>query len=108
MRIDEIRELFAYDSWANDRVFDALEELSDSELRQDLSSSLGSLFETFYQNVVVVFGGGDIVVLAAVVLYSILHTLHSTCYTLCKVLCTTYNRHVDTCHYFSYHIYMLC
>lgn len=39
MTLDEIRTLFAFNRWANDRILDACRELSHDELIRDLGSS---------------------------------------------------------------------
>lgn len=46
MMIEEIRELFAYNRWANGRLLDAAGELSDEELRRDLGGSFSSVHGT--------------------------------------------------------------
>ena len=46
-RADEIRELFAYDRWAADRLLDAASGLSDDQLTRDLGSSFPSVLATF-------------------------------------------------------------
>lgn len=45
-RVDEIRELFAYNRWANRRVLDAAARLSPEQLSRDLGSSFPSVRET--------------------------------------------------------------
>ena len=42
----EIRELFEYNAWANQRMFDAVSGLSPEELNRDLKSSFPSVRET--------------------------------------------------------------
>lgn len=44
--IDEIRELYAYDRWANRLILDAASELGADELERDLGSSFSSVRET--------------------------------------------------------------
>ena len=46
MNVEDIRELFAYNAWANRRVFDALAQLPASQYTQDLKSSFGSIHGT--------------------------------------------------------------
>lgn len=46
-RADEIRELFAYDRWAADRLLDAASPLSHAQLTRDLGSSFPSVLDTF-------------------------------------------------------------
>jgi uncharacterized damage-inducible protein DinB len=46
MTIQELRKLFAYDAWATNRVFDALAQVPQSDLRRDLKGSHGGLFGT--------------------------------------------------------------
>lgn len=43
MNPDTYRELFAYDEWANHRVWDCLDRLTDEQFTTDLSYSVGSL-----------------------------------------------------------------
>jgi uncharacterized damage-inducible protein DinB len=45
-RMDEIRDLYAYNRWANRRVLDAAARLSPEELSRDLGSSFPSVRET--------------------------------------------------------------
>ncbi len=44
--IEEIRELYAYTTWANDRVLDAVAELDAAAFTKDLGSSFPSVRET--------------------------------------------------------------
>lgn len=44
--LDEMRDLFAYHWWANDRLITAVANLSDSELDRDLGSSFPSVRAT--------------------------------------------------------------
>lgn len=46
-RIDELRELFAYNRWANLRLLDAAAALDDDALARDLGSSFPSVLATF-------------------------------------------------------------
>lgn len=46
MNIQEIKKLFAYNAWANNRIFEALSKISESEYRRDLKTSHGSLAGT--------------------------------------------------------------
>ncbi|PYX97910.1 MAG: damage-inducible protein DinB [Acidobacteria bacterium] len=41
------KELYAYNTWANDRAFDAAEPLHADLLKRDLGNSFGSLHDTF-------------------------------------------------------------
>jgi uncharacterized damage-inducible protein DinB len=43
MNIDELRTLFAYDSWANDLLFEAARRLPGESIRRDLGTSHQSL-----------------------------------------------------------------
>lgn len=45
-RVDEIRELFAYNRWANLRVLEAVRALSEEQFTQDLGSSFSSVRDT--------------------------------------------------------------
>jgi uncharacterized damage-inducible protein DinB len=46
MRMDELRTLFAYDSWANELLLDAVKKLPADTLRRDLGTSHQSLLGT--------------------------------------------------------------
>jgi uncharacterized damage-inducible protein DinB len=46
MNISDIRRLFDYTEWANQLTIDAAENLSDEQLRRDLSTSHRSIFGT--------------------------------------------------------------
>ena len=46
MTIDEMRDLYAYDDWANNRAFAAAESLSDAEARATIVSSFPSVLAT--------------------------------------------------------------
>ena len=46
MALKELRKLYAYNRWANLRMLDALEELTDAELGRDLKSSFPNLAAT--------------------------------------------------------------
>lgn len=46
MTIDEVRELFAYDAWANARVFEAASALPAEQLDQSIASSFPSVAAT--------------------------------------------------------------
>ncbi len=46
MNIQEIKRLFAYNAWANNRVFESLSRIPDPEYLRDLKSSHGSLAGT--------------------------------------------------------------
>jgi uncharacterized damage-inducible protein DinB len=46
-RADEIRELFAYNGWANQRLLEAASGLSADEVTRDLGSSFPSVLATF-------------------------------------------------------------
>ena len=43
MTKDDIRLLFAYNAWANNRIFDALARLPEEDYRRDLKSSHGGI-----------------------------------------------------------------
>lgn len=42
-RLDEIQELFEYNRWANERILDAVSNLSEDEFTRDLGSSFASI-----------------------------------------------------------------
>jgi uncharacterized damage-inducible protein DinB len=46
MKIDELRTLFAYDTWATDLLLDAVKALSEETIRRDLGTSHQSLLGT--------------------------------------------------------------
>jgi uncharacterized damage-inducible protein DinB len=46
MTINEIRELFTYNAWANNRLFDIIEQVPPEQYMQDIKSSHGSLHGT--------------------------------------------------------------
>jgi uncharacterized damage-inducible protein DinB len=46
MTINEIRELYAYNAWANNRIFDIIEQVPPEQYMQDMKSSHGSLHGT--------------------------------------------------------------
>ena len=46
MKLDELRTLFAYDSWANDLLLDAVNALPEEAIRRDLKTSHRSLLGT--------------------------------------------------------------
>jgi uncharacterized damage-inducible protein DinB len=46
MKIDELRTLFAYDSWASDLLLDAVKALPEEAIRRDLGTSHQSLLGT--------------------------------------------------------------
>ncbi len=46
MTSEEIKLLFAYNAWANNRVFEALAQLSEEQFRRDLKTSHGSILGT--------------------------------------------------------------
>jgi uncharacterized damage-inducible protein DinB len=46
MKIDELRTLFAYDSWANDLLLDTAKGIPEESLRRDLGTSHQSLLGT--------------------------------------------------------------
>ena len=46
MNVADIKHLFDYTEWANDRAIDAAEQLSDEHLRRDFGISHKSIFET--------------------------------------------------------------
>ena len=46
MKIDELRSLFAYDSWASDLLLDAVKALPEEAIRRDLGTSHQSLLGT--------------------------------------------------------------
>lgn len=45
-RVDELRELFAYNAWARDRILDAAVELAPDDFVRDMSSSFPSVRDT--------------------------------------------------------------
>ncbi len=47
MTSQELRQLFAYDAWANNKFFDALAPLSQEQLTRDVKTSHASLHGTF-------------------------------------------------------------
>jgi uncharacterized damage-inducible protein DinB len=46
MNVADIKQLFDYTEWANDRALDAAAELSDDDLRRDFGISYKSIFGT--------------------------------------------------------------
>jgi uncharacterized damage-inducible protein DinB len=52
MSIEEVRELFAYDDWANARLLEALERLTAEQSGKTVASSFPSLRETLAHMVV--------------------------------------------------------
>ena len=46
MNVADIKDLFDYTEWANDRAITAAEQLSDEDLRRDFGISHRSIFET--------------------------------------------------------------
>ena len=44
--LTEIRELYAYNEWANKRMFDAVQRLSPDEFGREIKSSFPSVRET--------------------------------------------------------------
>lgn len=46
MTVDEVLELFAYNAWANRKIFDAAAALPDEQYRRDLKSSHGGIHGT--------------------------------------------------------------
>ena len=46
MTIQETRKLFAFNAWANNRVFETLRDLPESEYKQDLKTSFGTIHAT--------------------------------------------------------------
>jgi uncharacterized damage-inducible protein DinB len=46
MNLDELKTLFAYDSWANDQILDAARRLPEEALRRDLGLSHQSVLGT--------------------------------------------------------------
>jgi uncharacterized damage-inducible protein DinB len=46
MTTQEIKRLFAYNAWANNRVFEALSRIPETEYLRDLKSSHASLAGT--------------------------------------------------------------
>jgi len=46
MTLQEIKILHAYNSWANNRIFEALTSLSDEQYKQDMKSSHGGIHGT--------------------------------------------------------------
>lgn len=45
-RLDEIRELFRFNRWAEERMFESVRELSDEEINRDMKNSFASVRET--------------------------------------------------------------
>lgn len=45
-RLDEIRELYAYNAWAMQRMLDCTAQLNEEELHRDLGDSFGSVRDT--------------------------------------------------------------
>ena len=46
MNVDDVRELFDYNAWANRRIFEALAKLPAEQYARDLKSSFGSIHGT--------------------------------------------------------------
>lgn len=46
MNVATIERLFAYDLWANERIFTAVEALPDEERRRDMGNSFPSILDT--------------------------------------------------------------
>ena len=46
MNVEDVRELFEYNAWANRRIFDALAQLPAEQYTRDLKSSFGSIHGT--------------------------------------------------------------
>jgi uncharacterized damage-inducible protein DinB len=46
VNVEEVRELFDYNAWANRRMFDALAQLPAEQYTRDLKSSFGSIHGT--------------------------------------------------------------
>ena len=46
MTVDEVLELFAYNAWANRKIFDAAAALPEEQYRRDLKSSHGGIHGT--------------------------------------------------------------
>lgn len=46
MNVEQVRELFRYNAWANRRIFDALAALPTGDYMRDLKSSFGSIHGT--------------------------------------------------------------
>ena len=46
MTIQEMRKLFAFNAWANNRVFETLQDLPESEYKRELKTSFGNLHGT--------------------------------------------------------------
>jgi len=46
MTIQDIKQLYAYNTWANNRVFDAVSQLTNEQYFQDLKSSYGGIHGT--------------------------------------------------------------
>jgi uncharacterized damage-inducible protein DinB len=45
-RLTELKELYAYNRWANNEILDAVAELSDQQFTRDLGSSFASVRDT--------------------------------------------------------------
>jgi uncharacterized damage-inducible protein DinB len=50
MNLADIKHLFAYTEWANNLVLDAVEQLTEEQLRRDSQTSHGSIFGTLLHN----------------------------------------------------------
>ncbi|HYK90215.1 MAG TPA: DinB family protein [Acidobacteriota bacterium] len=46
MTVQEIKTLFAFNSWATNRIFEALEKVAEQDYKRDLKASHGSLHGT--------------------------------------------------------------
>lgn len=46
MTLLELKTLHAYNSWANNRIFEALAQLPETQYKQDMKSSYGSIHDT--------------------------------------------------------------
>lgn len=46
MRIDEVRQLYAFNRWATQRILEAVAALSDEQFRRDMGSSFPSIRDT--------------------------------------------------------------
>ncbi|HET8846985.1 MAG TPA: DinB family protein [Ktedonobacteraceae bacterium] len=46
MQIDQIKELYEYNHWANERLWQAIEGLNEDQLKSDIHNGIGSILTT--------------------------------------------------------------